>query len=254
MADTSFTKPVANNRQGRFATSLWGERFERLVETANDQNRLLRGRTYARQGRIVDLKVETGRFEATVQGSYSKYKLSFNLPTLDAAIWDKLAGLIRAQPGLRLQVLAGQWPPTIVNLLDQVRRNWLPLSIRKLSMTCSCYDYGNPCKHIAAVCYFLVEQIDRDPTLLLVLLGADLKELQALVQSHSGAAVAALDLANFWAEPEFYVSEDNFLPPKQNFMLLQKLGAFGSARDTELVQKTLEVIYQKVTEQVVAEG
>ncbi len=247
MADTSFSRPVASNRQGRFATSLWGERFEKLIETASDQNRLLKGRTYARQGRILDLKVESGGFKALVQGSYSKYKLSFSLPTLGVEVWEKLAVSVRTQAKLRQEVLAGQLPSALVGLLDQINRYWLPLSIRKLSMSCSCYDSGNPCKHIAAVCYFLVEQIDRDPGVLLLLLGSELPKLQTLVRAQSDAPVTDLDLESFWAEPAYYVPEDNFRAPRPESSLLNQLSPLGSARDAELVQTTLETIYHCVT-------
>ncbi len=247
MAELSFSQPVAQNRQGRFATTPWGERFERLLESAHDQDRLIRGRVHARDGSIQDVNVQPGGFKATVAGDYNKYRISFNLPILEARAWERLAAQVRTQADLKRAVILGQLPPKLVALLDRTSRHWLPTSIRKLPMTCSCADPAKPCKHVAAVCYFLVEQIDRDPSLLLRLLGTSLSEFQALVQIQADPVVTDLSIEGFWAEPKFYVSEENFRRPTQQFALLDQLGPLPSARDTELVRSTLEAVYERVT-------
>ena len=52
---------------------------------------------------------------------------------------------------------------------------------RDLSTDCSCPDWSNPCKHIAAVYYLLGEEFDRDPFLLFRLRGKSRDEFVGLL-------------------------------------------------------------------------
>jgi len=77
-----------------------------------------------------------------------------------------------------------------------------PRSAADLDMHCSCPDWGVPCKHLAAVCYVLAEEFDRDPFAMLAWRGKDRDELLAALRPSGGPAqdppAAPLDPADFW--------------------------------------------------------
>src|ERR1700759_273983 len=54
-----------------------------------------------------------------------------------------------------------------------------PRSPSDLDMHCSCPDWGVPCKHLAAVCYVLAEEFDRDPFGMLAWRGKERADLPA---------------------------------------------------------------------------
>lgn len=57
----------------------------------------------------------------------------------------------------------------------------MPSPCQDLKTECSCPDWSNPCKHIAAVYYLLGEEFDRDPFLIFRLRGMEREELFGLL-------------------------------------------------------------------------
>ena len=53
-------------------------------------------------------------------------------------------------------------PPEIEDVFEAAGASLLPTA-DDVAMSCSCPDWANPCKHIAAVYYLLAEEFDRDP-------------------------------------------------------------------------------------------
>jgi hypothetical protein len=74
--------------------------------------------------------------------------------------------------------------------MDEVFRgagaSLFPEQYRDLETECSCPDWSNPCKHIAAVYYLLGEEFDRDPFLIFRMRGMTREEFLALL-GESGA-------------------------------------------------------------------
>ncbi|MGH8898718.1 MAG: SWIM zinc finger family protein, partial [Egibacteraceae bacterium] len=60
--------------------------------------------------------------------------------------------------------------------------------------SCSCPDYANPCKHVAAVHYVLAQTFDADPFLLPTLRGRDQTALRTCKPAASHELAEALDL------------------------------------------------------------
>jgi len=56
-----------------------------------------------------------------------------------------------------------------------------PAKLRDLKTECSCPDWSNPCKHVAAVYYMLAESFDNDPFLLFRLRGKSRDEFVTLL-------------------------------------------------------------------------
>ncbi len=170
----------------RFGLTWWGKRWIGALEAlgAVYANRLPRGRTYARQGRVTNLTVRPGRVTAAVQGSRARpYRVTLTLPIFDDATWDlvleSLAGELRHTAAL----LDGRIPDDVDDVLQACGVSLFPRA-RELSTSCSCPDAANPCKHVAAVHYTLAQTFDDDPFLLPRLRGRDRDQLLAGLRAH----------------------------------------------------------------------
>src|SRR5947207_6210148 len=83
--------------EGRtIAKTFWGKAWCDNLEAYSDyENRLPRGRTYVRNGSVVDLQVATGEVRAQVMGS-SLYAISIQIAPMPEAKWK---GLVKACVG-----------------------------------------------------------------------------------------------------------------------------------------------------------
>jgi uncharacterized Zn finger protein len=152
----------------------WGVRWIEALEklSANYMNRLARGRTYARAGRVHDLAVRPGQVTARVTGSRTTpYKVTLRIAQLDRRAWDKAIGEMSRQALFAVDLLNGEMPKEIDNAFRSAGRSLFPANEKDLKTHCSCPDYANPCKHVAATHYVLGEAFDNDPFLLFELRG-----------------------------------------------------------------------------------
>lgn len=172
----------------QFGASWWGKAWLDALEgrALVNPNRLPRGRTYARQARVVHPELGPGRISATVLGT-EPYSTSLYLRVLAEAEWDLVVDTIMSEAGNIAALLAGELPHSIGDLL-------LPAA-GELGPTCSCPDRADPCKHAAALCYIAADLFDQDPFSLVALRGHDRNQLLAQVRerraAHLGTSVAA---------------------------------------------------------------
>src|SRR5256885_15719547 len=77
--------------QGRtIAKSFWGKSWCQNLERYSDYaNRLPRGRTYVRNGSVVDLQITPGTIQALVSGS-SLYEVSLKVTPVPKARWESI--------------------------------------------------------------------------------------------------------------------------------------------------------------------
>jgi len=149
--------------------------------------RLNRGRTYARKGQVMDMKVQAGIVTAKVQGTRARpYSVSIRLKPLSDEEWSKTFNLMSQKAFFMAKLLAGEMPQEIEEAFSENKTPLFPTSSHNLETDCTCPDWANPCKHIAAVCYILAEAFDKDPFLMFVLRGRtkeqvveELKKLRA---------------------------------------------------------------------------
>jgi uncharacterized Zn finger protein len=174
----------------------WGQRWIEALEKLSWEyaNRLARGRTYARAGRVHDLEVEPGKVTARVTGSRpTPYKVTLRLAVLAAGAWDKAVAEMAKQAVFAAELLAGEMPKEIDRAFRAAGRSLFPAQAKDLATDCSCPDWANPCKHVAATHYVLGEALDRDPFLLFELRGrgkdAVLAALRKLRVGADGAGV-----------------------------------------------------------------
>lgn len=159
--------------------SWWSKRWLQALEAYGWQNRLQRGRIYAREGHVLKYRISKGLIEAEVQGARLKpYTVSIGMPQLTGPEWDKVIEVIAGQALFNAKLLLGEMPGQIEDAFQAAGVSLFPSSGAGLRTECSCPDEANPCKHIAAVYYLAGQEFDTDPFLIFTLRGKDRQELQ----------------------------------------------------------------------------
>jgi uncharacterized Zn finger protein len=170
----------AQSKRGTFGESWWAKRWIAVLESFHIGARLDRGRSYARRGQVLAISIDKGVVKAKVQGSQPKpYSVAITLKVLSAADWQKLAATLSQQAIYTAKLLAGEMPQDIEQAFKDAKLSLFPAKLQDLETECSCPDWSNPCKHIAAVYYLLGEEFDRNPFLIFKLRGMDRQELVA---------------------------------------------------------------------------
>lgn len=166
--------------RGGVGTTWWGQRWVSALEKLCDSGRLTRGKNYARQGQVLSIDIAAGRVLAKVQGTRTKpYTVSIELPLLNSKAWAKVRLSLAASPLHLARLLAGEMSAEMDLVFKQAGVSLFPEKRTDLETDCSCPDWSDPCKHIAAVYYLLAEQFDADPFLLFRLRGQDREDLLA---------------------------------------------------------------------------
>lgn len=166
--------PAHGIKMKKSGTTWWGQRWIEALEHVlrGDSGRLARGRTYARAGRTHDLVVEAGSVRAKVTGSRAQpYEVTIELARLTDGTWQQAIAAMAQKAQFSAELLAGQMPKEIGDAFREAGTSLFPAERRELVTTCSCPDWGDPCKHVAATHYVLGEALDRDPFLLFELRG-----------------------------------------------------------------------------------
>lgn len=196
----------ARSRRGDIGETWWSRRFIEILESFQLGTRLVRGRRYARAGQVLDLVVEPGRVSARVQGSRPEpYVVRISTLTLSAKDWARVEEAMAGRAVFLAKLLAGEMPRDIEQAFAETRLALFPSTERDLVTDCTCPDWANPCKHVAATYYLLAEAFDADPFLIFRWRGRDRDELLARLRSSSQGSVAGEEQAgDLWsvAAPE----------------------------------------------------
>ena len=131
----------------------------------------------------MDIAIEEGLVRARVQGSRPEpYEVAIRVTPLSAASWRKLARVLANEAVFLAKLLAGEMPADIESAFAKAGLSLFPTRLSELQTSCSCPDWSNPCKHIAAVYYLLGEEFDRDPFLIFRLRGITRDDLLRAVE------------------------------------------------------------------------
>ncbi len=170
------------SERGEIGSTWWSKRWIGVLESFSMGTRLTRGRSYARQGQVISIDIEPGVVKAKVQGSRPKpYNIKIQLRPLSDQDWEEATEAMAAQAIFAAKLLAGEMPTNIEEAFHAVKLSLFPTAAKDLVTDCSCPDWANPCKHIAAVYYLLAERFDEDPFLIFKLRGRTKDEIiQAL--------------------------------------------------------------------------
>ena len=260
---------ASRSQRGAFVESWWAERWVAALERLITSARLSRGKSYARAGQVLSIQEKAGTVLAQVQGSRrAPYRVTIGLAPLSDAAWGRVIDALARRPDLAAGLLAGEMPRGIDEVFAQARSALFPTKPDHLRLTCTCPDKVTVCKHIAATCYLLGEQLDEDPFLLFRLRGRGQEELLEGLRRRVGAGSGAdagsgtaatpaeadheaapaatetpLELAGFWSAREPPPRID--LPGERpDLSLLRRLGPF-TALDDDLVAR-LGPVYRTV--------
>ncbi|HVW01891.1 MAG TPA: SWIM zinc finger family protein [Planctomycetaceae bacterium] len=163
--------------EGRnITTTFWGQAWCNHLESYSDYaNRLPRGRSYVRNGFVIDLQIEKGKINALVSGS-EVYKIEINIAALPTPAWQSLKQKSAGQIGSLVELLQGKLSKSVMELVVDREKGLFPKP-KEIKMRCSCPDYVGMCKHLAAVLYGIGSRFDTSPELLFLLRGVDHTEL-----------------------------------------------------------------------------
>jgi len=154
------------------AVTWWGKSWcANLERYADYDNRLPRGRSYVRNGAVLDLKIDAGRITAQVSGSRTKpYTVQIELTPLVSARAERLREQCRASLDSLSALLAGRFPDELREALFAQGSGLFP-SPQELKFQCSCPDWASMCKHVAATLYGVGTRLDERPELFFTLRG-----------------------------------------------------------------------------------
>lgn len=128
---------------------------------------LTRDRSYARSGQVLDLEIAAGSVAARMQGSRrTPYDVWIGLAVIWPEQWADIEDVLTSQALFSAKLLAGEMPPEIEDVFDDLGLPLFPTWSHELNMECSCPDCAVPCKHLAATFYVLAESFDTDPFLI----------------------------------------------------------------------------------------
>lgn len=248
----------AQSQRGAFGASWWAKRWIEALEAFGMGARLSRGRTYARKGQVIAIDVSKGSIKARVQGSRPRpYEVQIRVATLSAEHWRTVAGAIASQALFSAKLLSGELPHEIEGVFEAAGHSLFPRRSSDLVTSCSCPDWSNPCKHVAAVFYLLGEEFDRDPFLILKLRGLEREELPGLLPSEAAAPSPdpePLACEDFWPTGE--LPELGLAEPRRGdgMPLIRRLGGFPFWRGQVPLPEALAPFYESAAQRAATLG
>ncbi|OWZ83019.1 SNF2-related protein [Natranaerobius trueperi] len=162
-----------------FGLTWWGKQWlEALNEISRDVSRLPRGRSYARKGAVLDIKVNKGKIIGEVEGRRpTPYDIDISLRFFTKEENDIVNRVIKGNLSIAARLKLGELPTELFESLNEHGVKLLPNTWDEFDANCSCPDWANPCKHLTAVVYMLAGEIDKDPFLLFEIRGVKKEEL-----------------------------------------------------------------------------
>jgi len=156
------------------ATTWWGKAWNKNLEIYADySNRISRGRSYVRNGAVVDLKIETGVVRALVQGSERKpYEIVINISPLSNEKRASILSLCNHKIDGLAELVEGNFPKELEEIFTLKGKGLFPTD-KEIKFSCSCYDWAEMCKHVTAALYGIGARFDEDPTLFFKLRNID---------------------------------------------------------------------------------
>jgi hypothetical protein len=158
------------------AKTFWGKSWcENLERYSDYENRLPRGRTYVRNGSVVDLQIAAGAIHALVSGS-ELYEVRLTVTPVAKARWKAICEDCGGAIDSLVELLQGRLSKGVMERICREQHGLFPTP-DEIRLACSCPDWAGMCKHVAAVLYGVGARLDHQPELLFRLRGVDEKEL-----------------------------------------------------------------------------
>lgn len=170
------------------AYTFWGKAWCKNLETYSDyDNRLPRGRSYLRSGAVIDLKTTKGEITALVMGS-SIYKVNIIFSAVVPDKWQTIVQKCIGKIDSLIELLQGQFSQSVMEIMTDTKNGLFPHP-HEIKLHCTCPDWADMCKHVAAVLYGIGARLDDHPEELFLLRQVDHLELIAHIGITSLAPV-----------------------------------------------------------------
>ncbi len=167
--------PVAASR-GAIAKTFWGKAWCDNLERYSDYaNRLPRGRTYVRNGAVIDLAVTEGAVQARVMGS-RLYTVRVSVAAVPAKQWKSVSADCAGSIDSLVELLQGRLSKAVMERICAPNTGLFPAP-KDIEFSCSCPDWASMCKHVAAALYGVGARLDGQPELIFALRGVDARDL-----------------------------------------------------------------------------
>ena len=158
-----------------FGKTWWSEKWLNALTGIDYANRIPRGSSYAKNGKVKRLQILSNKVSAVVQGSYN-YFVDIEIPEFDSDRFEEFISSLLKKPFLISKLLNRELDSEILEIAEQAHLKIFPSRWSDFSMHCDCPDHAVPCKHIAAVIYIISREIDNNPFVVFKLHGIDLIE------------------------------------------------------------------------------
>src|SRR5215471_7590583 len=158
------------------AKSFWGKSWCTNLERYSDyENRLPRGRTYVRNGAVVDLQIAKSKVSAVVSGS-DLYTVTITIAPVTATRWKAICRDCAGTIDSLVELLQGRLSKSVMDRVCREGDGLFPAP-KEIKLSCSCPDWADMCKHVAAVLYGIGARLDKQPELLFALRGVDARDM-----------------------------------------------------------------------------
>jgi uncharacterized Zn finger protein len=178
-------QPVSPVRiEGRtIARSFWGKSWcANLERYSHFASRLSRGRSYVRNGSVVDLQIARGEVRAMVSGS-ELYRVQVDIAPATAKRWKAICRDCAGSIDSLVELLQGRLSERVMDRVCRQGDGLFPTP-GEIDLSCSCPDWADMCKHVAAVLYGIGARLDGSPELLFKLRGVNATEFLANADRH----------------------------------------------------------------------
>jgi uncharacterized Zn finger protein len=174
--------------EGReIAQTFWGRAWcENLERYSDFASRLPRGRSYVRNGCVVDLQIGARQVRALVSGS-DMYEVTIDVAAVPKARWNAICKDSAGAIDSLVELLQGRLSNGVMERLCRQRAGLFPAP-DEIELSCSCPDHATMCKHVAAVLYGIGARLDEQPELLFRLREVDQQQL--IAKADGGMALA----------------------------------------------------------------
>lgn len=162
----------------KLSRTWWGIAWNTNLEKYADySNRIGRGRSYIRNGCVLDFKINPGEVTSLVQGTRTRpYEVAIKIKPLNKEAWNEIKKQCEGKIESLQELIEGRFPKELVEIFTAKGKGLFP-SPREIKFRCSCPDWASMCKHVAATLYGIGVKLDDDPKLFFLLRKAEMDDL-----------------------------------------------------------------------------
>jgi len=261
---------MGRGKKDEFGSSWWAQKWNDALASYGWSNRLQRGRSYARTGHVLEVNLKPGLVTAKVQGSRPRpYNVKIQIDKLTPSEWENVIGRMSKKAIFSAKLLTGEMPENIDEAFASAGTPLFPTSSESINTRCSCPDYANPCKHIAAVYYVIGQEFDRDPFMIFRLRGMEKDELMEALRKARGGDVGVEDanedniddsigIEELQEEMQGFKGLDDavfnmafsFTPPKVPYSVVKRLGTLPLFKEKEDFERLMALYYDGAAQRV----